>query len=269
MSPELAPMNDAIEAEIRRKVIQWLRYADEDMRLARHALTLATVNNELCAIGQTMKLQEKIIESFIKMDQFKFATWKPTEYNEIEARRDVEETLLYHYPKQTFATVFKNQLTELHWSGVVELCNRLHPYEPHEIYLTMERIISGEIQHKPFTNKCSKLFNKNLFHAHHSETFYIGMNCIRYFKRHFKDDSSILTRLAEIQREYPLRTDHVVIFANEVLMNSVNWQYKTGEWIVYQKNEGNFHFLCLYVHDHDGADDSKLYALIKNELRGT
>ena len=32
----------AIEAEIRRKVIQWLNYADEDIQLARHALTLST-----------------------------------------------------------------------------------------------------------------------------------------------------------------------------------------------------------------------------------
>jgi HEPN domain-containing protein len=32
----------AIEAEIQRKVIQWLEYADEDIQLARHALTLST-----------------------------------------------------------------------------------------------------------------------------------------------------------------------------------------------------------------------------------
>jgi HEPN domain-containing protein len=35
-------MSDGIETEIHRKVIQWLNYADEDLRLARHALTLAT-----------------------------------------------------------------------------------------------------------------------------------------------------------------------------------------------------------------------------------
>jgi HEPN domain-containing protein len=31
-----------IEAEIRRKAIQWLNFADEDIRLAEHALTLST-----------------------------------------------------------------------------------------------------------------------------------------------------------------------------------------------------------------------------------
>jgi HEPN domain-containing protein len=35
-------MSGVTEAEIQRKVGQWLAFADEDMRLARHALTLAT-----------------------------------------------------------------------------------------------------------------------------------------------------------------------------------------------------------------------------------
>lgn len=32
----------AIETEILRKAVQWLEYADEDIRLARHALTLSS-----------------------------------------------------------------------------------------------------------------------------------------------------------------------------------------------------------------------------------
>ena len=216
-----------------------------------------------------MMLKEKIVETLKTMDQFKFATWKPAEYNEIEARRDVEEALLYHCPECSFSAIFKNQLTELHGSAVVEICNCLHPYRPHEIYLTMERIISEEIQHKPFTRKSSKLYNKNLFHAHHSEAFYIGMNFIRYFNSQFKDDSSILKKLKQIKHEYPQRSDHMVIFVNDVLLSSINWGYKTGEWIIFQKKEGHFHFLCLYVHDYEDVDDSKFYDLIRNELSYT
>ena len=93
------------------------------------------------------------------------------------------------------------------------------------------------------------------------------MNCIRYFERHYKSDASVLEHLSQLKSDHPNRDDHLVIFANDVLLNSLDWTEKTGEWLVYQKNGTHINFLCLYVHDYDDVNDEKLYSLIKDELK--
>lgn len=55
----------AIEAEIRRKVRQWLDYADEDIRLARHALTLSTGVPYRLVAYHAQQCAEKSLKAFL------------------------------------------------------------------------------------------------------------------------------------------------------------------------------------------------------------
>jgi hypothetical protein len=217
-------------------------------------------------MSQMKEFRHQIIEAFKEIDQYKYATWKPEKYDRTEILKEVKEALDYHCPNQSFSDLLVNQLIELQGSGMVKICGYSHPYIPKEIYWTMEQIIRGEHKHKPFKKKGSKLFGKNILHVHHSKTHYIMMNCIRYFERCYTNDSEILNRLKELQLEHPDRTDHMVLFANEVLLKSINWMHKTGEWLVYQKKDNVFQFLCLYIHDYEDTDDSKLYEIIKNDI---
>jgi HEPN domain-containing protein len=55
----------AIEAEIRRKVIQWLNYADEDIQLARHALTLSTGVPYRLVAYHAQQCAEKCLKAYL------------------------------------------------------------------------------------------------------------------------------------------------------------------------------------------------------------
>ena len=55
----------AIEVEIRRKVIQWLNYADEDIQLARHALTLSTGAPYRLVAYHAQQCAEKSLKAYL------------------------------------------------------------------------------------------------------------------------------------------------------------------------------------------------------------
>lgn len=65
-------MSDVIEAEIRRKVIQWLSYADEDLRLARHALTLATGVPYRLVAYHAQQCAEKSLKAYLVSHRIDF-----------------------------------------------------------------------------------------------------------------------------------------------------------------------------------------------------
>ena len=65
-------MSDVIETEIRRKVIQWLNYADEDLRLARHALTLATGVPYRLVAYHAQQCAEKSLKAYLVSHRIDF-----------------------------------------------------------------------------------------------------------------------------------------------------------------------------------------------------
>jgi HEPN domain-containing protein len=62
----------AIEAEIRRKVMQWLNYADEDIQLARHALTLSTGVPYRLVAYHAQQCAEKSLKAFLVSHRIDF-----------------------------------------------------------------------------------------------------------------------------------------------------------------------------------------------------
>ncbi|WP_298432501.1 HEPN domain-containing protein [Geobacter sp.] len=62
----------AIEAEIRHKVIRWLDYADEDLRLARHALTLSTGVPYRLVAYHAQQCAEKALKAFLVYHRIDF-----------------------------------------------------------------------------------------------------------------------------------------------------------------------------------------------------
>lgn len=65
-------MSGVIETEVRRKVIQWLNYADEDLRLARHALTLATGVPYRLVAYHAQQCAEKALKAYLVFHRIDF-----------------------------------------------------------------------------------------------------------------------------------------------------------------------------------------------------
>jgi len=62
----------AIETEIRRKVFQWLSYADEDIQLARHALTLSTGVPYRLVAYHAQQCAEKSLKAYLVRHKIDF-----------------------------------------------------------------------------------------------------------------------------------------------------------------------------------------------------
>jgi len=65
-------MSGGIETEVRRKVVQWLNYADEDLRLARHALTLATGVPYRLVAYHAQQCAEKSLKAYLVSHRIDF-----------------------------------------------------------------------------------------------------------------------------------------------------------------------------------------------------
>lgn len=63
---------NAIDAEIRRKVLQWLNYADEDIQLARHALTLSTAVPYRLVAYHAQQCAEKALKAYLVRHRIDF-----------------------------------------------------------------------------------------------------------------------------------------------------------------------------------------------------
>ena len=211
-------------------------------------------------------IHANVILKFQQLDVFKYATWEPRIYDHTACEQDVKEALQYHCPDHTYSDLLLEQLIELQGSGFVKICEQNHPYEIFEVFEAMARIINNKSIQKPFKNKRSFLYKKNIFHTHHSQAFYSLKNCTRYFEEQYSNDAEILKRIGELQRSYPDRHDYYALFAKEVFMQSLNWSKKTGEWLIYEKIENQVHFICLYVHNYGDTNDRKFYSFIKKYL---
>ncbi|WP_306535225.1 HEPN domain-containing protein [Geobacter sp.] len=60
------------EADIQRKVNQWLNYADEDMQLARHALTLSTGVSYRLVAYHAQQCAEKSLKAYLVRHRIDF-----------------------------------------------------------------------------------------------------------------------------------------------------------------------------------------------------
>ena len=61
-----------IEREITQRVVQWTEYADEDLRLARHALTLATAVPWRLVAYHAQQCVEKYLKAYLLSHQVDF-----------------------------------------------------------------------------------------------------------------------------------------------------------------------------------------------------
>ncbi|MBI4596054.1 MAG: HEPN domain-containing protein [Candidatus Tectomicrobia bacterium] len=62
----------AIDSEILRKVRQWLNFADEDLRLARHALTLSTGVPYRLVAYHAQQCAEKCLKAYLVYHRIDF-----------------------------------------------------------------------------------------------------------------------------------------------------------------------------------------------------
>jgi len=206
-----------------------------------------------------MKVRESIIENLEKSIMFKYLELPEDEEYDIEFHENqVIQELQYHIGNNQYSKLFLQQLTQLHGAKYVEIRNKKHPYQLSPIYWMLEKIIKNEIPFKEFKRKKSLLYGKNVYHVHHSQSFYIEDNHIRYFKQKYKTEESLTDRIAELLSKNP-DCNPVFEIVYECLMESMTWIDKTGEWILFQNKNGLYYFLALGIHDANDKEDKKLY----------
>lgn len=211
-------------------------------------------------------IRNEILAEFESLDVFKYTNAPARDFDQKSCETIVKEALHHHCKGHQYSNVIKTQLINIYGNGFVEICGHKHPYEPHNIFWRMEDVINNRAIHKPFKKKNSLLFNKEIYHTHHSQSFYSMYNCIRYFKDKYRDDHDVYNRLKKLKQEHPEVANIMPVFAHEVLLESISWSKKTGEWVVYQKCGNKIRFLCLYIHDYEDKNDEQLFSLIKEEI---
>ncbi len=221
---------------------------------------------EITSEGPLESLRDKIAFELAKLDVFRYVNINPSQFDRGDLETHVVAELEYHCQGNKFTNCLKNQLIDLYVNGYVEICGFKHPYDPSDIYLAIETVVENQVTPKPFTRKKSLLYGKNVFHVHHSQSFYSVYNCIRYFERKYQCDSKVWKRLRELKREVPGRTDLFTVLANEVFLESVAMPDKTGEWLVFLKEIDKPKFLCVFIHNSTDPEDSELYSLVKDEV---
>lgn len=214
-------------------------------------------------------IRNRIIAEFENLDDFRYTNAESQEFDRDVCEKNVIEALKYHCNGHQYSNVLKDQLIALHGKGFVTICGFKHPYNLKDIYWRMEDVINNRSPHKPFLKKKSFLYNRNIYHTHHSQTFYSMVNCIRYFKNKYANDEDVWRHLREFQLEFPKIENIMLAFANTVLMESLSWPKKTGEWLVYEKHGERIKFLCMYIHDYGDKNDKRLFSLVKEEITGT
>lgn len=214
-------------------------------------------------------IKNKILAEFVNLDVFRHTTVEPQDFDRDVYEKTVIEELQYHCKEHQYSSVLKNQLIDLHGNGFVTICGLRHPYELKDIYWTIEDTIKNQAPHKSFSRKKSYLKNKNIYHTHHSQAFYSMGNCIRYFKKMYAKDEDVWRHLRELQLKHPEIENIMPAFAYTVLIESLSWNNKKGEWIVYEKIGDRINFLCLYIHNDEDKDDQQLFSLIKEEIATT
>ncbi len=214
-----------------------------------------------------IELRERIIASLKPLDTLKYDKSKRETHNGIESREYVVEALGFHCPGGSYSDLIMEQLVELHRGGSVKIGADYYPYVLRNLFCEMELVLKGEKIHKLFQSKKSELYGRSIYHVHHSPNHEIITNLIRYMRKHYKSDDIIVDQLSKLKTEHPHRDDYMTMFVHKALMNSYEWTEKTGEWLVFQKEGKNIHFVCLYLHNYDDTHDQEFYSFIENELK--
>lgn len=189
-----------------------------------------------------------------------------------ECMKRVKENLTRIHILDNCSAIFINQLIALQQRGYIEINNSRYRYHPQNIYLRIESLLSGKIKPQLFNKKKSLLRGNSIYHIHHGINTYFEKNQIRCFERKYEDDHAVMKRLDEYKTMNPdinpwLMLYHEIEIATE--NDSDNWGKRTGEWIVFQKIDDKYKFLCLAVHEYDSdkdKTDATLYNLIKDHL---
>ncbi len=130
----------------------------------------------------------------------------------------------------------------------------------------LESIIKMEVDYKTFDRSESLFFGKNVLHVHHSQSFYIEDNHIRYFKHKYKTEKSVIARMNEsLQTKPDCNPEYEIVY--ETLMESMTWDKKTGEWILFQKTGDQYYFIALALHDSEDIEDKQLFGEIQDYIR--
>ncbi len=203
-------------------------------------------------------IRDNLVRELKNLDRFKHVNKDEVSFDRSRFENQVSEELNHHVNNNSYSNFLKNQIIDLYGQGFVSILGFNHPYEPLDIYYSIDRIVSKKESPKLYRN--SLLSAKNIYHSHHSRNFYSLYNCIRYFYSKYKSDDDVLARLAAIQNKHPDREDITILFINEVFLESLKWEKKTGEWIVYREMNEKYHFICLYIHD---SNDERLFNLIE------
>jgi hypothetical protein len=211
-------------------------------------------------------LHDEIIKTLENNIMFKYANIEDTIIiNREQHRLEVIEEIKHYIGESKVSELMLFQLTDLHGKNYIEIDGKKHPYNIGEIYLKMKDIITGNEKQKKFHNKKSKLYGKGIYHVHHSQSFYIEDNHIRYFKIKYPNSETIIGRLQELTKQYPDK-EPIPILIYETLIESISWDKKTGEWILFQRKNQNYYFIGLAIHNYGDEDDSALYEKIREYI---
>jgi hypothetical protein len=204
-------------------------------------------------------LEKNILLKYLETDDDKV-------FDEDEHKKEVLEELSYHIGDHLVSDLMLSQLVDLHGKNYTEIDGKKHPYNITSVYWRMEDIINEKEKPKEFRNKSSKLFGKGIYHIHHSQSFYIEDNHIRFFKNKYKDNKSVIARIQEIAKLYP-NNEPIPTFVYETLLESLDWDKKTGEWILFQKIDRKIYFIGLALHNSKDNNDELLFAKIRDYIK--
>jgi len=190
----------------------------------------------------------------------------PRHFDISEKRQLVLEKLKHYIPNAKTSELLIEQLVELEGNGYVTILGKKHPYNPDTIYGSMSAVVNGTAEKRPFNLPNSKLYGLNVFHSHHSESFYIGFNWKKQFKKKYDSPEKINNRINELRKQNIPESELFSTFVIESTLNGVNKNKKSGQWVIYQvdtTNDTPINFICLYLHNPDDENDEKLFNNIK------
>lgn len=198
------------------------------------------------------------------------ANWENDPRISIEQAKSNFKEEREYYSKNVYLSPFlTEQLINLYHHQYVIIKNFRFPFKPRDIWQKIQEVVhiskETENKFKPFLRKKSKLYNRNIFHVHHSETLNFEMNQIRYLSNKFRKGNKYAETIQRISKENP-NINPYLYFTQVTINESMNWREKTGEWLVFQWTGYELRFLCLWIHDPNDTTDEELFKVIKEYI---
>ncbi len=211
-------------------------------------------------------IRDEILAELKAFPDYETTEMESRVYNREVVKEQVFEELNYHIKSNKASPLLIEQLMELYGNGYVTILGKKHPYETDDIFSSIDSLLKRNMKQKPFIKQDSVLSGRNIFHIHHSASFYIKYNLISYFEGKYRNDEAINEKMRELKETYPDKENIRQIFINCIKLDSVNRRKKSGQWLIYQKKENYYYFICLYLHDKSDVNDRMLYNSIKDYL---